>query len=807
MSNDNPNINDIIDVPLTAGLTNEKAVEHIKIYKIYDSLEIPVNHRDEKDTIYVSKLSKKSIENICNEVDKRAKDLGLDDKKRLLIKNNISNQWKLFAGLNDINGSQQHNKQQNESVSDDLYDIYDRTQDSENENNDNNIPTLGALQASRAPEGRIKTIGKVVSKTVNFRVILSSNWHCINPAGCKNHGEIIYPIPIQNMPKHLDNTAGTNPSCWVCKTFGSLDVEHKKENARRIQLDDIDTTEEKFDRLNVVIYGKPSEGIPYGEIVEIEGNLITQKTSSNNNTIMLNVLHSFKPIIYKNKKENKVTQQDIDNFYRWKKVCIEAYKKESELVKKCPRCAQTIIPLTFEQRIDQLFAPNVIGHNDAKRGILRSLVRGNKNRDNGTDNGRRGRIHTDLVGDPGTAKTLLSTESNKLDLNSRHVDAAGASGKSLVGIVDKEGDTVIVKYGVIVSAKDSHVVINEASELSYDDQGHLVGIAEEGRTTLDKWGEHIPIEAPTTLIFTTNPLGTKWESTTISKDKMVVIRKNLLDRIDQTYGFFDSETEAEEEAFIKELRKISKRKPHNYSFLSKYLQYVKTIEPKFTGNAEYRLEKFYIDAKMKKVATKRSLFSIMRIAEAQAKLNLSWEVDDYIATKTMTSLELMYNQYGKLVKQIQDPKDMLLEEFYDILKHSEGTSYDVYELCRIGSENNKHIKEFLNRKWSLDTNRPLQKIIAKLEEIPGIKIIKSKPRILQFIPVSDPYDLYDRDREGDFEKNSKNFENNGDPTLSYRSYRSDSIDKLVKVSSKGPPIPMTNEQHDSFFGNKEEEGR
>lgn len=33
---------------------------------------------------------------------------------------------------------------------------------------------------------------------------------------------------------------------------------------------------------------------------------------------------------------------------------------------------------------------------------------------------------------------------------------------------------------------------------------------------------------------------------------------------------------------------------------------------------------------------------------------------------------------------------------------------------------------------------------------------------------------------------------------------SDSTDKLlVKVSSKGPPIPMTNEEHDSFFGNKE----
>ena len=60
----------------------------------------------------------------------------------------------------------------------------------------------------------------------------------------------------------------------------------------------------------------------------------------------------------------------------------------------------------------------------------------------------------------------------------------------------------------------------------------------------------------------------------------------------------------------------------------------------------------------------------------------------------------------------------------------------------------------------------------------------------------------------------KILKNNGDQNLSYRLYRSDSkeetsdsTEKLVKISSKSPPIEMTNEQHDSFFGNKEEEGR
>jgi replicative DNA helicase Mcm len=303
---------------------------------------------------------------------------------------------------------------------------------------------------------------------------------------------------------------------------------------------------------------------------------------------MVNILHSDKAIIYKNKKEIKLSRNDIKNFHKYKQICQQANKKELDVIneysqlkeEKRPNWVKKIKPMTFEHRITSMFAPNVYGHAAKKIGIIRSIVGGSK-AENGAQNGRRGRIHTLLIGDPGTAKTALSIESTRLESNARMVDATGASGKSLVGIVDKENDTLMVKYGVVVAAKNSHVVINEASSLTHEDQSHLVGISEEGYTTLDKWGEHIPIDAPTTLILTANPIGTKWESSKISKDKMVVIRENLLNRIDQIYGFFDAQTEEEMEEFIEEITKIKNRKPHNYNFLIKYIQYVKTIEPKW----------------------------------------------------------------------------------------------------------------------------------------------------------------------------------------------------------------------------------
>jgi DNA replicative helicase MCM subunit Mcm2 (Cdc46/Mcm family) len=744
----------------------------------------------------------------------------IDDEDSQLIQGNLDQEYDNIVNIVlEIKNSRKKNKY-NVSQSDlsDQSDKNNNSQDEKNKNSQqqlvitaqiqNNIPVLGVLQAiRRLDEGLVKVIGRIVSRSINIRVLVRSEWICQNPE-CRNSGILNFYPPKRHVPEFLDTTTGTNPSCRVCRTFGSLDVTNEYQNAKKIQLDDIDTLEEKFDRLNVIMYGDASDKIIDGEVVEIEGNLITQKitprNNSSNGSIMVNVLHSDKPIIYKNRKEIKLTQKDIDDFYRWKKICITAYKKEIELVKKCKRCAQTITPLTFEQRVVKLFAPNVHGHSDAKMGILRSIVSGSK-KEKGTDNGRRGRIHTNLIGDPGTTKTVLSTESTKLDQNSRMVDAAGASGKSLVGIVDKENDGLMVKYGVVVAAKNSHVVINEASELSHDDQSHLIGIAEEGKTTLDKWGEHITIDAPATLIFTTNPLGTKWESSKISEDKMVVIRKNLLSRIDQTYGFFDTQTEEEMEGFIEELEKIANRKLHNYNFLTKYLQYVKTIEPEFVGTTKYRLNRFWINAKLKGVATNRSFFSIKRIAEAQAKLNLSWVIDDYIVKKTMESLQLIYNQYGKLIEQIQNPRDLTAEVFYNILKENKGTNYSIRELCRIASERNKQVNAYLKNKWDLENNRELKNIIDIVEQKENVKIVGIRPKLLTYYFLSDQSDQSDKSQSELNEKNNKKFDNDQSTVLSDRSDRSDSTDKLVSISDTSQPIEMTNEQYDSWFGNEQKE--
>ena len=98
----------------------------------------------------------------------------------------------------------------------------------------------------------------------------------------------------------------------------------------------------------------------------------------------------------------------------------------------------------------------------------------------------------------------------------------------------------------------------------------------------------------------------------------------------------------------------------------------------------------------------------------------------------MESLQLMFMQYGKVIEQIQNPRDLIVEVFYNILKDNNKTGYTVKELCSKGSEKNKQVKEYLKDKWDFEHNKELRNIIEMLEKKQDIKITNLKPRVLQY---------------------------------------------------------------------------
>ncbi len=185
-------------------------------------------------------------------------------------------------------------------------------------------------------------------------------------------------------------------------------------DAKSIQLEDTERPDEN-ERLDVVLYDDMILNVLAGEVVEISGFItIESKRGSSKSKKKFTVLHA-ESIKYLNRKELVITNSDIDNF---------------QIFAKLPKLVERLV---------SMFAPNIIEHNDAKLGILRSVV-------GGIERGKiRGRINTFMVGDPGTAKSTLAREVVDLKPNSRYVSGPHSSAKTITAIMDKDNDGLVLR--------------------------------------------------------------------------------------------------------------------------------------------------------------------------------------------------------------------------------------------------------------------------------------------------------------------------------------------------------------------------
>ena len=144
-------------------------------------------------------------------------------------------------------------------------------------------------------------------------------------------------------------------------------------DAKSIQLEDIEKLDDN-ERLDVVLYNDDIINVVAGEIVHISGTIQLHdvvKSKKQGQLKIKKVVVNATSIKYINRKELVVTPKDIEN--------IDKFASYPNLT----------------ERLTAMFAPNVIGHNHIKLGVLRSIV-------GGDDHGQRGggRVNTFLVGDP-----------------------------------------------------------------------------------------------------------------------------------------------------------------------------------------------------------------------------------------------------------------------------------------------------------------------------------------------------------------------------------------------------------------------
>lgn len=497
------------------------------------------------------------------------------------------------------------------------------------------------------------------------------------------------------------------------------DTEYK--DAKSIQLEDIEKLDDN-ERLDIILYNDDIVNVVAGEIVEITGTIELHdvvKSKRQSQIKMKRVVVNATSIKYVNRKELIVTSKDVENIYKF-----ASYPN-------------------LTKRLTAMFAPNVIGHNHIKLGVLRSIVGGH-------DRGQRGggRVNTFLVGDPGTAKSTIGQEAAKIKPNSRHVSAPHASSKTITALADKENETVSLKLGAIPLARGAICAIDEITAFPLEEQGRLLSVLEEGEFPLDKHGERWIIPAPTTIIATANPIGSRWSSRDMISIDEIAMLKTVLDRFQQVYYFRDDMDKEQIDVFVNAMSAINKRKPHNYNFLKKYIICASGIEIKtITPEAELMLNQFWKDAKIARNVGVRMYVGLYSIAQAHAKLHLKDIVDADVASKTIEQIQMMMVQTGSTVNAPSDPRIATYDKFKEILQNSK-IAVAVSSLCEIACKENPQITSYLGKNWLTRKNYKLRSVVEMLRNHSQVKEVGSNPLVFQWIEgetksLSDASDVCD----------------------------------------------------------------
>ena len=311
-----------------------------------------------------------------------------------------------------------------------------------------------------------------------------------------------------------------------------------------------------------------------------------------------------------------------------------------------------------------------------------------------------------------------------------------------------------------------------------------MSILEEGGFPLDKHGMSWNIPAPTTIIATANPIGSRWSNRDVISTDEIAMLKTLLDRFQQVYFFRDEMDEEQIDQFVNAMSAINKRRPHNYNFLKKYIIYASAIEVKtITPEAELMLNQFWKDAKIKRNVGVRMYVGLYSIAQ-DAKLHLKDTVDAAIAKETIELVQIMMAQTGSTVKIPSDPKAATHDKFIEILQNNKA-GVAIKSLCEIGCKENPQIVSYLGKNWSIKHNHKLRSVVELLRNHSEVKETGSNPLVFQWIGevgeetkiLSDISDVSDVTFNLEDDRNRVGDDNNRNKTMSLTSPASPSNQK------------------------------
>lgn len=344
---------------------------------------------------------------------------------------------------------------------------------------------------------------------------------------------------------------------------------------------------------------------------------------------------------------------------------IEVLHQEYEEFEITEKDREMIMQLAMSEdiygKIVRSIAPSIYGHEDVKLAIALQLFGGvPKKLPDGTE--IRGDIHILLVGDPGVAKSQLLRYVHRIAPRSVYTTGKGTTtaGLTATAVRDEVDGRWTLEAGALVLADKGVALVDEIDKMRKEDRSALHEALEQQTISIAKAGINAILRARCALLGAANPKYGRFEKYTPIAEQ-IEMSPTLLSRFDLIFVLTDEPDEEKDRKLVDhilqshqlgEMVERAKNVSAEYSedvirakavriepevnpeLLRKYIAYArKTVYPILTDEAKKRIEDFYLSlrSRVKENSpvpiTARQLESIVRLAEASARVRLSDRVE------------------------------------------------------------------------------------------------------------------------------------------------------------------------------------